>query len=823
MARRPKRQVARNAAAKNSNRQPRPVSPAPRELHNLPTQLTSFIGREQEIAQIKRLLGNTRLLTLTGSGGSGKTRLALRVAADLLEQYHDGVRLVELGALADPALVPNSVAAALGIPERPNRPLTETLANYLRTKNMLLLLDNCEHLHAACQSLIDQLLRASATMWILATSRETLGVEGELTYRVPSLRLPDVGPVPPTAQLADYDAIRLFTARAALAQPGFALTERNARDIMQICRRLDGMPLAIEFAAALVMVLSVEQIAVRLDDRFRLLTAGTRKALPRQQTLRATLDWGYDLLSEAERALLRRLSVFAGGWTLEAAEAVCGADGIESSEILGLLSRLVEKSLVVAETLNGAGRYYLLETVRQYAQEKLVEGAAADELRRAHRDWYLAFAERAARELRGPREDVWLERLDKEHDNMRSALEWSKVEKEGAEAGLRLAGALHWFWWHRDHWNEGMRWTEDALARSSEGPPSALPRALAAAMHFAWGRGDYVLAAAFVEKGLPLCRELGDKESNGQFLLYLGNIASAQGDYERATALFDECLHVAQELGDGWLYGVTLGRLGRMARYQGDDERAAAFHAQGLVALRALGNKFATAYALNRCSRDVALAQRRYDEAVPLFKESLLLSREARSRWRSEECLEGLAQVASARGQYEHAARLFGAAEAQREIVGQRYEPADQASHEQWVAPARAALGDTTFSAAWADGRVMTLEQAVEYALAWVEPDEPAKPRQPGRAPKGDPLTAREREIAALVARGQTNREIATTLVISERTADAHVQNILNKLGFSSRAQIAAWAAERGLRVDPGTEASDSQVAHRPLPTSRDT
>ena len=318
------------------------------------------------------------------------------MATDLLGQYSDGVWLVELGPLADPAFVPNSVATALDIPEQPNRPMTETLANYLRTKNLLLLVDGCEHLHAACQSLIDQLLRASATVRILTTSRETLGVEGELTYRVPSLRLPDVGPVPPAAQLADYDAIRLFSARAALAQPEFALTERNAPAIMRLCRRLDGMPLAIEFAAALVIVLSVEQIDARLNDRFRLLTAGTRKALPRQQTLRATLDWSYDLLSETERALLRRLSVFAGGWTLEAAEAVCGGEGIESSEILGLLTRLVEKSLVVAETLDGAARYSLLETVRQYAQEKLVEEGAADQLRRVHCDWYLAFAEQAA-------------------------------------------------------------------------------------------------------------------------------------------------------------------------------------------------------------------------------------------------------------------------------------------------------------------------------------------------------------------------------------------------------------------------------------------
>jgi non-specific serine/threonine protein kinase len=305
--------------------------------------------------------------------------------------------------------------------------------------------------------------------------------------------------------------------------------------------------------------------------------------------------------------------------------------------------------------------------------------------------------------------------------------------------------------------------------------------------------------------------------------LWLGCIATVQADYERATAFFDECINLAQELGDRWLYGFALIRLGVMARYQGEDKRITELHTQGLAVFRAIGNKFSTANALTRYGRDVALPQHRYDEAVALFKEGLILSREARSRWQSEQCLEGLAQAASARGHYEHAARLFGAAEAQREIVGERYEPVDQASHNHRVAAVRVVLGDAPFAAAWAAGRAMTLDQAVEYALAWVEPEKPAKVRQPGREPKDDPLTSREREVAAMVARGMTNREIAATLVISERTADAHLQNILNKLGFSSRAQIGAWAAEHGLRTDLGAQAASSNAPHRPPQHRRDT
>jgi len=384
--------------------------------NNLPRQLTSFIGREREMAEVKRLLTTTRLLTLTGSGGCGKTRLALQVAADLVEEFANGVWLVELAALTDPALVPQAVASALGVREEPGRPLLATLSDYLKAKRLLLLLDNCEHLVAACAYLAEALLRACPHLRILATSREALNIAGETVWRVPSLSLPDLLHLPSVEHLTQYEAVRLFIERALISRPDFVLTSQGAPSVAQVCHRLDGIPLAIELAAARVKVLSVEQIAARLDNRFRLLTSGSRTALPRQKTLRAAIDWSYDLLSETERMVLRRLSVFAGGWTLEAAEAICVGEGIEWHEVLDPLMQLVDKSLVMMEEQGGTVRYRLLETVRQYGRDKLPASGEADVVRGRHRDWYLALAERAEPELLGSNQAVWLERLETEHD-----------------------------------------------------------------------------------------------------------------------------------------------------------------------------------------------------------------------------------------------------------------------------------------------------------------------------------------------------------------------------------------------------------------------
>jgi predicted ATPase len=393
-----------------------------RAPHNLPSELSSFVGREKELSEVKRLLADTRLLTLTGSGGCGKTRLALAAATDLLEEFEEGVWMVELAPLADPALVPQAVASTLGVREQPGRSPTETLSDYLSSKQVLLVLDNCEHLIEACAVLAEALLHSCPELRILATSREALGITGEVAWLVPSLSLPDLRHLPEIESLPRYESARLFVERTTAVKPTFALTERNATAVAQVCYRLDGIPLAIELAAARAKVLSVEQISERLDDCFRLLAAGSRTAMPRHRTLHATMDWSHDLLPDEEQTLFRRLSVFAGGFTLEAAESVCAGKDLQRDEVLELLSHLVDKSLVAVWEKDGETRYRLLETVRQYGREKLSESGEEGHLWERHAGYYLALAAKAEPELKGAGQVEWLQRFEWEHDNLRAAI-----------------------------------------------------------------------------------------------------------------------------------------------------------------------------------------------------------------------------------------------------------------------------------------------------------------------------------------------------------------------------------------------------------------
>jgi predicted ATPase/Tfp pilus assembly protein PilF len=602
-------------------------------------------------------------VTLTGAGGAGKTRLALAVAGELLGEYSQGVWLVELASLTDPALVVQAVAQTLALREETGQPLLDTLLAHLKQKKLLLVLDNCEHLVAACAELATALLRVCPHLRMLATSREGLGVAGERLYRVPSLAVPPLDHLPAPEELGQYAAVVLFVARAQERRADFALTAQNARAVAAVCARLDGMPLAIELAAARVGSLPVGAIAARLDDRFRMLTGGPRTAVPRQQTLRATLDWSYDLLSEGEQRLLDRLSVFAGGWTLEAAEAVCAGEGIEDWEVLDLLGGLVDKSLVLLEEGGPdeeRGRYRLLETVRQYGWERLgASGEEATRVRDRHLAWCVALVEEAEPELTGPEQVRWFDRLEAEHDNLRAALDWS-VGEGSAGQGLQLAGALWRFWQMRGHLSEGRRWLGETLARSHTAAVPANIRACAfnAAGNLAWEQGDPASAMVLHEECLALRRELGDTRSIAGSLNNLGLVANQQGDYGRAMALYEEALVLFRELGDKQGIAVAGGNLGRAAVRQGGDlGRAAALHKEALELCRELGNTEGIAMALGDLGRVVAI-QGDLERAAALHEEALGMWRALGGRSGSASSLNLLGRVAYQRGEYGRAAAL---------------------------------------------------------------------------------------------------------------------------------------------------------------------
>ena len=529
---------------------PEASSAAPR--CNLNEPLSSFIGREQELADLRNLLADHRLLTLTGAGGVGKTRLALRVATlALTNGFRDGVWLVELAALSDPDLVPQAVATVLGLKEARDTSLTERLAGYLQARHLLLVLDNAEHLLAACAHLAENLLRRCPQVIVLATSRERLGVPGELTYRVPSLSMPEPGRDATAQSLAEYESVRLFCERVRLHRSHFAVTDQNAPALANLCRRLDGIPLAIELAAAQVRSMSVEEVDERLERGFLLLSGGARTTLPRQQTLRALIDWSYDLLSEAERALLCRASVFAGGWTLAAAEQVCADERVPTAAVVDLLTSLVDKSLVVAEERSGATRYTLLETVRQYARDRLLERGDEAQWRHSHLAYFLALSGEIEPLLRGAEVESGLNRLQLEHDNLRVAMDWAESGRGDTVSGLQIAAAIWWFWSVRGYLREGRRRLSALLAAAPDTQALAdRAKALRGAGGLARQQADYSAAEDLQRQSLAIRRELGDQRGVAMTLGSLGTIAEQRGDYETARALQEESLAIQRELGD---------------------------------------------------------------------------------------------------------------------------------------------------------------------------------------------------------------------------------------------------------------------------------
>jgi predicted ATPase/DNA-binding SARP family transcriptional activator/DNA-binding CsgD family transcriptional regulator len=808
--------------------------------HNLPASRTSFVGREHEMIKIKRDLAMTRLLTLTGAGGSGKTRLALEVARELIGAYPDGVWLAELASLSQGEFVSQSLAEAVGVPGHPGRPLTDTLVDALRTKKMLLILDNCEHLVDAVGDLVALFLDSCQHLRILATSREALGAVGEVMWPVSLLSVPDLGSPPTVAQLESYGSVRLFVDRARQRNPAFALRTENAQAVAQICARLEGLPLAIELAAARIKMLPPKALLGRLKDRLKLLTGGSREFSERQRTLRSTIEWSYELLDEDEKALFGRLSVFSGGRTLEAIEAICDAGGDLPVDAFEGISSLVDKSLLRQEEgPDGEPRFMMLETVHEFAREKLGQSSEAEAIKRAHAEYFLALAEEAPPELKGPNQLEWLARLEAEHDNMRAALTWG-LERKEVEVALRLGSALLLFWSMRGYHSEGRRWLEAALAMDGRVSPEVRAMALGGAGSLAFVQGDLDRVQEACEEGLELLANEEAREAKLLLLAFLGWVAWAREDYRQATQLLEESLALSREMRDIWWIATSLLGLATVSYNRGDSERATELCEESMDLFRAQGDKRRLAF----CSGNLAMvvySQGDLGRAAQLTEESVSLLRELGDRggvalnlynlgWMAllendlgraadhyresltlawdtglnrivQSALEGLACVAGAQGEADRAARLWGAAQTLHETKGIPRDPDFLAEADARISAVRSGMGEEAWEKAWHKGRVMSLDEAVSYALEKEETD-PLTTSASREASAGQALVVlsrREEEVAALVAQGMSNRQIAQELFLSDSTIENHVSKILRKLELASRTEIAAWATQQRL------------------------
>jgi predicted ATPase/DNA-binding CsgD family transcriptional regulator len=751
--------------------------------NNLPAELSSFVGRERELAELRRLLRKSRLITLTGSGGAGKTRLALRLAGNVLDRHPDGAWLVDLAALGDARLLEQTVASACGILEERRRPVLEVLTEGLKGRRTLLILDGCEHLVEACAELASDLLRSCPKLTLVATSREPLGVPGELIWRTPSLSLPRVEDAGRPALALESEAVRLFVERARLSRPGFELGQASsASDVAQICARLEGIPLAIELAASLARLMSIEEILERLRDRFRLLTGGSRTALPRHQTLRQAVDWSYGLLSSNEKALLERLAVFAGGFDLPAAEAV--APGEDSGAVLPVLSRLVDKSLVAAEASGSARtRFRLLDTIREYAIEKLQQSGESD-ARQRHAGYFVEWCDSVVSELASSEQGRWLKRIDEEQGNIRLALDWSLAEQP--DVALRLAAAMGPYWNMRCHIEEGLGWLDRALeARTSN--LYARPIALLARARIRTRHGDYATARVDAIEALELSREGRLSAEVSAALTVLGVLSAVADDMGTSDRYHEEALQIALQTGDRARVAACLNNLALLDSARGDNEGARARLEQAVKEATALGDTFLIAQITDSLAvvvfrlGDTAAALRLYLKALEIaveFEDSLTTANG----------LEGVALLAFVTGDAAKTVKLMAAANGLRAAIGGEPTPDWSEKVEEGLQAARAKLGRQAAEVAWRHGAALSMGEAVRLAGGTGAP--PIRDRS-------SPLTARESQVAALVGEGLTNPEIAQRLKMAGRTADAHIEHIRNKLGLRSRSQIAVWAHER--------------------------
>jgi predicted ATPase/DNA-binding CsgD family transcriptional regulator len=806
------------------------VSNQDRLVAPLPAPLTSFVGREREIADVVEQLRRpgVRLLTLTGPGGVGKTRLALRVAEELEPLFADGVAFVDLTPIRAPDLVAPTIARALGVREAGDQPLAARIVDAVRDRELLVLLDNFEQVVEAAP-LVGGLLAAGSGLKVLATSREPLRLSGERVVAVPPLTVPD--PASPVAEPASTEAVALFVERAQAARANFALTAENAAAVAEICRRLDGLPLAVELAAARVAHLSPASLLARMGRRLPLLSGGPRDAPARQRTLRDAIAWSHDLLNEEDQAFFRRAAVFVGGCTLEAGAAVCCPEDESTGVALQHVASLTAKSLLRHEEgSEGEPRYAMLETVREFGLERLEASGEAGGTRRGHAAFFLGLAEDASPHLRRGTQDRWLKRLEAEHDNLRASLTWALAND--AALALRLAGALHWFWYLRGHWREGRRWLEDALAAADPTErTTARMTALAGAGILAFTLGDHVEARARLEEGAAIGRELGDLAGTAYALhflemgaLYVGDHAVARrlaesvelfraaGDaWGLATALcsrgiaaiqlgdpaagpvVEESLALARELGDAWALARALNYAGELARSRGDDARAQAFYEESLARYRELGHRDGAARVLHNLGhvfRHLGETRR----AAECFAEALAAGRDHGDQWNLAHYLAGLAGTALALGDAERAARLLGAATGLLEAAAGTAWPVDLMEYERDLADARARLGDVSFAAAWAMGRALPLAEVVAEATEVASAGLRLLPAALTDGGAAAALTPREAEVLRLLVAGASNPEIAKALFISPRTAQTHVTSILAKLGVASRTEAAARA-----------------------------